>query len=91
MAVAVFSCSAAQNISEDYSSFFQEALAKEHDSFVVRYWASVINVVDEEVKEVLILLDYYKCRFLSLRGRHQKLMAGISDVCLVFPVDIAVA
>jgi hypothetical protein len=40
----------------------QEALGKEPDSFIVRYFASTINDIDEEVKEVLILLEYYKCK-----------------------------
>ncbi|XP_055346320.1 serine/threonine-protein kinase sel-5-like [Paramacrobiotus metropolitanus] len=43
-----------------------EFLAKEQDSHAVRYWASAVNVIDEEVKEVLILLDYYKASVLQL-------------------------
>lgn len=63
--------------------FMQESLVKEPDSPIVRYYASVIKDVDEEVKEILILLEYYKCKAIT-SGSFVKRIAEHWPVEIVF-------
>ncbi|GAU87894.1 hypothetical protein RvY_00682 [Ramazzottius varieornatus] len=56
-----------------------ESFAKEPDSPIVRYYASVIKDVDEEVKEILILLEYYKYSVLQLMNEKFQAKKNLSE------------
>ncbi|OQV24753.1 AP2-associated protein kinase 1 [Hypsibius exemplaris] len=56
-----------------------ETLGKDTDSYIVKFLASAINVIDEEVKEVLILLEYYKYSVLQLMNERFQAKRNLTE------------